>query len=198
MSAKPASAWHSSGYRLTADRNAENRLSSVITRAATTCRECGPSVCRRMCRNLFLLHPHFSTLRSFVVVQRSANDLKLWALVHRSFHISVAHGLHYSSQIPTLHKNPECRNHAAHSTRPSLSEGQPRCEPGEISDLPTVCGRTLTRRWKHPAFLSCAAAFAQNIEDSSTHRYEPSSCRCLVSGTKINRFSQSRLSISIP
>ncbi len=134
-----------------------------------------------MCRILFPLHPHFSTLRAFVVVQRSAHDLKLRVLVmHRSFHISVAHGLHYSSQIPSSHKNPSA------VVMPRAIQDQAF---GKAGFRPRLAKQSICRayvatrrpgRWKNPPFLFCAAAFSQNLDYPSTHRNEPSPFRCLA------------------
>src|SRR5215813_10805548 len=58
-------------------------------------------------RNLFSLRPHFSSFVCRAVIQRGADDIEFGMLImHRSFYVSMSHGLHDGGQVPGPHENP--------------------------------------------------------------------------------------------
>ncbi len=69
-----------------------------------TCRDCGFWVCRKRCRNPYLLRRYFRCWRT--VIERSAHDFQFRVLiVHRGLYVAVPHRPHYSRKVAGSHQN---------------------------------------------------------------------------------------------
>lgn len=136
-----------------------------------------------MCRNVFLLHLDFSTGQICSAVQRSAYDLKLGVLVlHRCFHVSVTHGLHHGSQIPSSHENP-CTVVMPCTVQYQLL--RQTCLHARLAKQAVYRTYVATRRpgrREYRPFLPRAAVFSQDFEDPTAHRNEPSFFRRFTVG----------------
>src|SRR5579864_5536798 len=75
-----------------------------LAKCSMTCRDCGFWVCRKRCRNPYLLRRYIRD--RWTVIERSAHDFQFRVLiVHRGLYVAVPHRSHYSRKVAGSHQD---------------------------------------------------------------------------------------------